>query len=168
MLPRNQRQEALSRAYVRAVAAQAGVMCSEPEQDLGIDMCLRAVRSRGRRYSDVSGVIDLQVKSVTRAERTDTAVVYDLAVKNYDDLREEGDNCPRFLVVVVMPEDETEWLSQSPEQLVLRHCAYWLSLRGYPATTATTSVRLALPRSNVFSVEAVRALMAGLRERRTP
>jgi hypothetical protein len=168
MLPRNQRQEALSRAYIRAVAAQAGVICGEPEHDFGIDLCLRAVRRRGQRYTDVSGQLDLQVKSTTRADVGATHVAYDLDVKNYDDLREGGDNCPRLLVVLVLPDDETQWLSQSPEELTLRHCAYWLSLEGQQATTATRTIRIAIPRSNVFSVEAVQALLAGLREGRKP
>jgi hypothetical protein len=47
MLPTNQRQEALSRAYVRAVAAQAGVICGELGQDFGIDMFLRTVPVMG-------------------------------------------------------------------------------------------------------------------------
>src|SRR4051812_9707335 len=128
MVPRSRRQEALSRAYVRAIAAQAGLICGEPEQDFGIDLCLRAVRRRGQRYADVSGQLDLQVKSTTRANVGATHVAYDLEVKNYDNLREGGDNCPRILLVLVLPEEETQWLSQSPEELILRHCAYWLSL----------------------------------------
>ena len=123
MVPRSQRQEALSRAYVRAVAAQAGLICGEPEQDFGIDLCLRAVRRRGRRYTDVGGQLDLQVKSTTQANVGANHVAYDLSVKNYDDLRESGDNCPRILVVLVLPDDEAQWLSQSPEELILRHCA---------------------------------------------
>jgi hypothetical protein len=168
MLPRNQQQEALSRAYVRAIAAQAGVVCSEPEQDFGIDLCFRAVRVRGKRYADTSGQFDAQVKSTTRANVTDSEVRYDLDVKNYDDLREPGDNCPRILVVLVLPEDEAQWLSQSVEELILRHCAYWISLEGYPPTTATTTVRITIPRSAVFSVEAVRGILDGLRERNNP
>jgi hypothetical protein len=168
MVPRNQRQEALSRAYVRAVAAQAGLVCAEPEQDFGVDLCLRRVRLRGQRHSDASGQLDLQIKSTTRASVTDAEVLYDLEVKNYDDLREAGDNCPRFLVVLVLPEDEGRWLSQSSEELILRHCAYWLSLAGFPATTATRTVRIAIPRANVFSVEAVQRLMDALRQRGTP
>ena len=46
MLPRNQRQEALSRAYVRAVAARAGVLCTDTTQDFGIDLFFRAVGNR--------------------------------------------------------------------------------------------------------------------------
>ena len=168
MLPRNYRQEALSRTYVRAIAAQAGVVCSEPEHDFGIDLCLRAIRTRDHRYADVSGQFDLQVKSTTRASVTDTEVRYDLEVKNYDDLREAGDNCPRFLVVLVLPEDESQWLNQTVEELSLRNCAYWISLEGYPTTTATTTIRIAIPRSAVFSVEAVWSILTGLRERKNP
>ena len=56
----------LCRAYVRAIAAQAGLICSEPEEDYGIDLCLRAIRRRGPRLADVGGQLDLQLKSTTR------------------------------------------------------------------------------------------------------
>jgi hypothetical protein len=168
MLPRNERQEALSRAYVRAVAAHAGVICSEPEHDFGIDLCLRAVAIRGHRHFDVSGQFDLQIKSTTWANVTDTTIVYDLEVQAYEDLRTQGYNCPRFLLVFVMPDDEVRWLSQSPEELVLRHCTYWLSLVGHPPTTATRTIRIAIPRVNVFTAETIRAMIQALQEGRRP
>jgi hypothetical protein len=168
MMIRGHRQEALGRAYVRAVAAQAGWICSEPDLDYGIDLCLRAVRTRGARHADVGGQFDVQLKSTTRASVTDTEVLFDLDVKNYDDLREPGENCPRILVVFVMPEDEARWLSQSAEELVLRHCAYWISLEGYPPRAATNTVRVTIPRGMVFSVEAVGEILARLRERKSP
>jgi hypothetical protein len=92
----------------------------------------------------------------------------DLEVKNYDDLREPGENCPRILIVLVMPEDEAQWLSQSVDELVVRHCAYWVSLEGHPPPTTTRTVRIAIPRGNVFSVEAVRGMRARWHERKNP
>jgi hypothetical protein len=168
VITRAHRQEALGKAYVRAIAAQAGWICSEPEQDYGIDLCLRAVRVRGTRHADAGGQLDLQLKCTTRANVTDTGVVYDLDVKNYDDLREPGENCPRILVVLVMPEDEAQWLTQSVEELVLRHCAYWHSLEGEAPTTTTRTTRITIPRDNVFSAEAVPGILARLRERKNP
>ncbi len=41
VLTREHRQEALSRAYIRAVAALAGMTICEPENDYGIDMAIR-------------------------------------------------------------------------------------------------------------------------------
>lgn len=168
MMTRNHRQEALCRAYVRAIAAQAGWICSQPETDYGIDLCLRAVGIEGERRSDVSYAVDLQLKSTTRASLTESEVRYDLEVKTYDLLRQPGENCPRILVVLVMPEDETQWLSQSVEELILRHCAYWICLEGYPSTAARNTIRVTIPRGNVFSVEAIQGPLANLRERKNP
>jgi Domain of unknown function (DUF4365) len=168
MMTRGHRQEALSRAYVHAVAALAGVLSSRPDPDYGIDLSLRAVDIHDRRHTDSSVQIDLQLKSTTRANVSATAVTYDLEVDTYNYLRSASAGCPRILVVYIMPEDEGEWLSQSPEELSLRHCAYWLSLEGAPATTAISSIRLSLPLTNVFSVDAVRALLKQAMQRRQP
>jgi hypothetical protein len=165
MITRSHRQESLSRAYVRTIAAMAGVICTVPEQDYGIDKSFRAVRSRGQRHEDVSGHLDVQIKSTTRADVSETEVAYDLDVRNYEDLRVEGENCPRILVILVLPKDETDWLSQSVDELILRHCAYWMRLEGLPPSKATSTVRVRIPRKNVFSVEALKALLANLRSK---
>jgi hypothetical protein len=166
MLPKNLRQEALSRAYARVVAAQAGVAVCEPESDFGIDMTLRSVVMRDGRRRDVGPHIDLQLKSTTRANLSDTHLNFDLLVVNYDDLREADPPTARLLVVLVLPDDETRWLSQSPEELTLRHCAYWVSLVGFPPTASHTTVRVAVPLANVFSPTAIRDMMQQLVERR--
>ena len=82
-------------------------------------------------------------------------------VKGYiDDLREETDNCPRILALLVLPRQEGEWLNQTPEQLVLPRWMSWRSLVGEPAVKATRTVRISIPRANVFSVEALYRLLA--------
>jgi hypothetical protein len=166
MMTREDRQEALSRAYVRAVAAHAGLIVSEPENDYGIDMQLRAVTPLEGRRRDRGPQLDFQLKSTTRASVGQAHVTYDLPVVNYDDLRETDPQVARILVVLVMPEDEALWLDQSPEELVLRHCAYWLSLKGCPPTTNTTTLRVSIPLANVFSPVALRDIVQRLRERR--
>jgi hypothetical protein len=160
MLPRNLRQEALSRAYVRAVAARAGVICGGTDNDFGFDMILRAVVVHGGQFWDSGPQIDLQLKSTTRADVRDAEVFYDLEVRAYDLLRQETGDRLRLLVVLVLPEDEALWLSQSVEELVLRRCAYWKSLRGAAPTTNQATVRIAIPRANVFSAEALERLLA--------
>jgi hypothetical protein len=162
LLPSNLQQEWLSRAYVQAVAARAGVITSKPDPDLGIDLCLRAVRREANQYQDAGVQLDLQLRSTTRASVTDTEVRYDLDVRTYNYLRQASALCPRLLVVLVLPEDEALWLSQSPEELVLRHCAYWMSLVGAEPTPATSSVRITIPRSQAFSVQAVQMWMTRL------
>jgi hypothetical protein len=159
MLPRNQRQEALSRAYVRAIAARAGVLCTDAAQDFGIDLFLRGVATRDGQFWDTGPQLDVQLKSTTRAEVRATEVVYDLEVRAYNLLREPSAGGLRVLVLLVLPEDETQWLTQTVDELLLRRCAYWLSFRGAAPTTAHTTQRIVIPRTNVFSPEAVETLL---------
>jgi hypothetical protein len=169
MLPRNQRQEALSRAYVRAIAARAGVICVDSTQDFGIDMFLRAVTIRNGGYFDTGPQLDLQLKSTMRAEVRDGQVIHDLEVRAYNVLREPIVGLtPRILVLLVLPEDESQWTTQTVDELVLRRCAYWLSLRGAEPTTAHTTIRITLPRTQVFSAEAIEALMSRLKQGEMP
>jgi hypothetical protein len=159
VLPRNLRQEALSRAYVRAVAARAGVICGGTENDLGFDLFLRSVEIHGQQFWDGGPQLDVQLKSTTRAGVRETVVAYDLEVRAYDILRQENAIRPRILVVLVLPEDENEWASQTEEALILHRCAYWTSLRGAGPTTAQTTVRILIPRDNAFSVQSLQSLM---------
>src|SRR5438876_1110445 len=137
MMTRNDRQEALCRAYVHAVAALAGVTTSRPENDYGIDLSLRSVIQSGARHLDAKVTFDLQLRSTTRANVTETEIRYDLDVRTYDYLRQPS-RVPCFLVVLVLPEDETHWLLQSVEELIVRHCAYWTSLESAPASAASS------------------------------
>lgn len=168
MMTRNHRQEALCRAYVHAIAAQAGVTWSKPEPDFGIDLSLRLVSLIEDRRRDVGTQIDLQLKSTTRAIVSESEVIYDLDVDTYNDLRNVNRPTLFFLVLFVMPPDEALWLSQTTEQLCLRHCAYWISLRGFPSTTATSSIRITIPRTNIFSVEALTGLFQQAQKRNQP
>jgi hypothetical protein len=164
MLPTNLRQEALSRAYVRAVAAQAGVVCVEAVQDFGIDAYLRDVEQEGSTFRDTGPQIDLQLKSTTRAEIREDRLVYDLEVRASNFWRQVPHDRPRLLVVLVLPGDEPQWLSQSVEELILRRCAYWVLLAGAAPTANDKTIRISMPRENVFSVEAVQGMMRALRE----
>jgi len=62
---------------------------------------------------------------------------------------------PRILVVVLVPENLADWLVHSEDELSMRHCGYWVSLRGQLETSNATTVTVELPRSNQFTVEAV-------------
>lgn len=168
MLTKPHRQEALCRAYVQAVAAQAGLSYSVPTPDYGIDLGLWAIEQHGTQYRDTGLQLDLQLRSTTRAHVGDTEVTHDLDVRTYDFLRASPVMCPRLLVVLVLPAEENQWLTQSPEELILRRCAYWLSLTGAEPTTASSSVRVAIPSGQIFSVEGVQAMINRMKQQEVP
>jgi hypothetical protein len=163
VLTRNHRQEVLSRAYVQAIAGRCGLTCSLRDFDYGIDMTLHDIRRHGHRHIESGFKLDIQTKSTTTRNLTATDVGYDLEVKTYDDLRDPQVGCPRILVLLVLPENETQWMEQTEDHLLLRHAAYWLSLKGQGPTKNQKSVRVPLPRANLFSAQALESLMSKIR-----
>jgi Domain of unknown function (DUF4365) len=161
VLTQNHRQEGLCRAYVHAVAALAGVSTSIPMPDYGIDLSIRWISQRETQRHDAGVQLDLQLRSTTRAIVSGTEVHFDLDVRTYQSLRTDP-RIPRILVVLVLPEDERLWLHQTIDELVVRHCAYWHSLRGAAPSTASSSVRIAIPRRQMFTVEALQTFLEGL------
>ncbi len=151
--------EALARAYVEAVAACCGLICTAPSRDYGIDLFLNAVKLRGPRRVDAGVSLDIQLKTTFRAAVDDTHVRYDLDVKTYNDLRDPRVLRPRILVLLVVPREEAAWLSQTEGGTSLHRCAYWLSLRGQPPPSVKKSVRISVPRHQTFFVGDLRAIM---------
>lgn len=152
MLPRNQRQEALSRTFVRVIAARAGVICGEIGQDFGFDMYLRGIVEENGEYTDSGPQLDLQLKSSTRAELRENEVVYPLEVRAYNLLRRIRPGRPCYLVLLVLPEVESQWVTQSAEELAVRRCAYWLSLEGEPPTLHSAEGFQAFPVNYIISM----------------
>ncbi len=159
MLIQTHRQEALCRAYTHAIAGRYGLGCSFRDFDYGIDMTVHAIRLREHRYFESGFNLDIQAKTSTAVVVSSSHVLYDLEVKYYDDLRDPTVGCPRILVLLVLPEEETNWTQQTEEHLLLRRCAYWMSLKSMESTTNIKTIRISIPRTNVLSVEALRQLM---------
>src|SRR5258707_716412 len=97
--------------------------CSFREMDYGIDVTVHEIGQRGRRFCETGFRIDFQAKSTGAEALTDATVLYDLDVKNYDDLRAAPPLCPRLLVVLILPNDEAQWTEQTEEYLLVRRAA---------------------------------------------
>ena len=162
MMTREDRQEALSRAYVHAVAAMCGMTHYTPSKDYGLDLTLREVEESGGRYTESGLMLDLQLKSTISVAETKTTISYDLPVRAYNILRAET-NQARLLVVFVLPKDEHAWLRVTPAKLELRKCAFWVSLRGRPAVANRSSTRIVISKRHLFTPDAVRAIIERIR-----
>jgi hypothetical protein len=77
---------------------------------------------------------------------------------HYNRLREvAGMDALTYLVVFQMPSDEPDWFRCSANQLILKRCLRWVSLRGAPETTQG-SITVYLPDRHVLTPEALRKL----------
>lgn len=148
------RKEALSRVYVKALAARAGYATSVPEPDRdSVDLRVQAGGPR-------RPALDLQLKATTDiAESRDGLLRFRLSIKNYRDLREETQT-PRLLVVLDLPTNERRWMTVKSEKLVLRRRAYWLSLQQeHDEVVDQETVTVSIPEANVLNVESLKVLM---------
>ena len=150
-------KEQFSRAYVAAIAAQAGCNSAKPEvDDDSVDLTLKmkdltdCKRSRSE--------VDIQLKCTTNGDFSQDILSYALPLKNYNDLRDDV-LTPRLLVVVCVPKEIEDWTQQDEKQLSLRNCGYWLSLAGRETTENESTVTVKIPRENVFSTEFLREAM---------
>lgn len=147
------RMEQFSRAYVTAVAAGAACSILRPEvDDDSIDLVLMRKTTGGQVRSPR---LDVQLKATAADCVGAEAVRFQLGIKNYNELQPTNFLIPRILIVVVMPPDIADWVDHDELRLVLRKCGYWISLRDYPATDNRSSITLAIPRGQVFSVQSL-------------
>lgn len=164
----NQQKEQFSRAYVHAVASVAGFSLYEPSvDDDSIDL---GFARRGGADGDCicSPRVEAQLKCTSRDVIGDESLSFDLKVKNYNELCPENFLVPRILIVVVVPDSMTDWLTHTEKELVLRRCAWWISLRGQPKSTNTSTERTHIPRAQVFSPQALTSMMERIAAGETP
>jgi hypothetical protein len=153
----NQQKEQFSAAYLRAVAAAAGYTLYRPEvDDDSIDWGLAA---RGAGGTPRRPRLELQLKCSARTLPKEETIGFTIKLKNYEDLRAENVMVPRILVVVLVPEAVRQWLRHSEEELALRHCGYWMSLRGMAPTSNKRNVTVHLPRTQCLTPEVLKQIM---------
>ena len=159
-------QECLSKAYLQAIIARAGMTVHFRDVDYGVDGTFCDVRiTRGRR-AETGFAINFQGKATVNWKIDEDKILYDLDVKNYNDLarmsRTPG-TVPSILALFCMPADPGKWLEISEEELLMRKCAYWMKIDGEDSTN-TSKQRVAVPQKNLLGPEAVVDLMKRVRE----
>lgn len=149
-----QRKEQFSHAVVRAIAASIGVSCyTLPVDDDSIDIGF-AAKTTGRPR------VEAQLKCSERDILRHDGIHFALTKKNYDDLRIKDLDVPRILIVVLVPEDIGQWVTLEADQVVLRRCAWWLSLAGMPDRPNAANVTVILPLHQRLDGVALSMLMA--------
>lgn len=160
--PDNDIKSELSYAYLHAVASMIGASVKEAnrlDDNKGIDATItyRGPFDEQAIHPEID--LKIQLKATSQA-LTDlgTHLSFTLPKKNqYDDLRDTRLMTPRILVVMVLPEDKAEWLSESETELAIKKCAYWVSLRN-AEESASASKTVYLPKTQLFTPNAFQGI----------
>lgn len=129
-MDRNIHQGHFGEHFVAALAAAAGLQVTwqHPDTD-GIDLSLGYPGARGTIRSPR---IDVQVKSCRSPEQSAGYWHYRLKNKHYENLAGPGFVLPRFLFLVVVPEQSEGYAHADDQRLELRKAGYWHSFADQP------------------------------------
>ena len=167
------RESELSYAYPHAIASHAGVNCktsNRHDDNAGIDAMLTGWEPfpNGGSLTEVDIKVQLKASIKPPFDDGDSLSYFLSGTQQYDDLRRETHASPRILAVLFLPPKAEDWLTHSHEQLVLRKCAYWVSLRGAPPTDNHAGVTVKIPKHQVFDGTGLMKLMASISRREIP
>ncbi len=155
----NEQKQQLSFAFLHMVAARAGFTVDRPLTDYeSVDVIGTAGDVHGELVFRSSPRLEVQLKATSADCLRETHLAFPLPVKNYDELR-GSTLVPRILVILLLPADAQQWVTQSEQELVARRCAYWRSLAGAPDCLNTASITVHVPRQQQFTAETLLDLM---------
>jgi len=153
----SKQKEQFSFAYVTAIAAQAGLNKACPSvDDDSVDLILQGKGFSGKIRNPQ---LELQLKCTSQDLIKGNVIKFSLPIKNYNDLR--GDNllCPRYLFLLIVPDQVDEWSEQLDNELILRNSCYWVSIRNLPETKNEKKVTIDIPIKQRLTKNALLELM---------
>ncbi len=158
----NDIREGLSYAYFHAVVTRAGFACQTTARTIDAMAIDAFVKAREKLATD-SVLTDITAQFQLKATSTPPTLnggKYSFRIDRdqYDKLREPSGVHAIPLALLILPEDNAEWLSHDENGLISRRCAYWVSLQKAPASSAQKPT-IYIPQVNVFSGQSLRALM---------
>ena len=117
---------------------------SEPHRDRdGWDLQLNGRVSR-------VPVVKISLKATAKDLRRDSEFLYDLDRDDQHGLC-SATTIRRILVVLLVDENLPANVRHDEEAIALMKCAYWKNLRGEAPTPNKSTVRVSIPRAQVFS-----------------
>ncbi|WP_406731775.1 DUF4365 domain-containing protein [Streptomyces sp. NBC_01794] len=143
--------------FVRALATAANLNVSNSRDRLGIDWELTYPGRGGtRRFPQIQA----QVKCWSKPKGSGDSWRYPLRVHNYNLLSGRDYYHPRFLFLVVVPEDSDEWVEATHEGLLLRHAAYWACFHDHELTDKSKDDKLtvSVPKANLLTTGTLHGL----------
>lgn len=152
------KKEQFSVAFMKALAAPLGFNPDEYDvDDDSVDIFFKAKGFVGKKIRNPQ--LHFQLKCTHKHFDKSGTLHFQLPIKNYNDLIGEDVVAPTYLIIVNVPENETEWISCNMEDLVLKYSAYWVSLRNHQPIIGQDSITIAINKTQKFNSVIFQQLM---------
>ncbi len=157
----------LSHAYLQAVTAHLGAGCNRvttPTDNMGIDVKVDFCGNWSTNPDAFRRVpVSIQLKSTsTNYTVIKDKIGYSLKVEQYNKYIERCSEPDFFLILLmVLPEekDYQTWLELTPDQLIMKKCMYWNTLKGASPENTNLDKTIYFPQKNLFTPESLRNII---------
>lgn len=155
------RKEDLSSSYLSAVCAYGGIDYEKVHHDAdSTDAEIKKVidLENGRKYTSILRVQLKSTSAPSQYKDKGETLVYKLNAKNYNDLCREGTS-EIILALLVLPEKESEWLTWTREELLIKGCMYWASFVSQELSENSGTVSVHINKNNVINSTTLNIIM---------
>lgn len=104
-------------------------------------------------------MIQVQLKCSSQKLIADGVIKFPLKIKNYNDLRGDEVVVPRYLAVLLVPDDLEQWIVNRDDHIALFRSCHWLSLRHFGPTDNEASVTVDVPLAQRLTSETLWQMM---------
>lgn len=150
-------KEQISIAYAQAVVTAGRCKLEEIRVD---DEKVDAVIRQEADHPLYDGAqVDVQLKCTSQHVEKNGYYSWPLPRRHYNKLRNPKRICPRILVLMLVPENFTTWVTQSEDSLQLVRAAYWVDLVNHPERDQA-NISIKVPKAQVFNVEQLLGILS--------
>ena len=151
----NLQKEEFSIAYLHTLVSVAGlklqnIRIDDNSIDCTIDSSIPSTGEKGTDFPDIK----VQLKATSKNIVKDGIIKFQLKKKNYDELRTPKVTTPRFLIILLLPQNNTPWIKEESDKTELYHKLYYTSLKGRPPLSGEQqSVSIEIPLDQTLTVD---------------
>ena len=141
-------------SYISALCASAGISYdTQRHDDDSTDGIIKKRIDKQGALVDVFLRIQLKSTSSSSLYKDQGDVIkYILKVKNYNDLCRKA-TIPVILGLLILPENEDQWVQCNLEELLIKGRMYWADLSASPESDNASTVTVEIPKTNIVNKE---------------
>lgn len=150
-----QDKEDLHISYISALCASAGISydTQRHDQDSTDGIIKKRITFLDGIFYDSALRIQLKcTSSSSQYEDKGEYISYKLKVKNYNDLCAPS-TIPIILGLLILPEDEKDWVKWSTEELLIRGCMYWADFSTQQRSDNSGTITVRIEKANIINQE---------------
>lgn len=154
-------KEELSISYINTVASIAGIDYEiVRHDDDSTDAILKKWIFLDEKMKFLSS-LRIQLKTTSsKSKYNDNGkiITYSLKAKNYNDLCMPA-TIPIILGLLILPEEEADWVEWTPQELYIKGCMYWVNLANESLTSNKDEKTVKIEKENVINSETLQYML---------